>query len=84
MSTLEHPEPSWEEGLRIDQFWSDNYERLLREYPEQFVAVDRGTFAVIATNPDAACLYYDLRDRGLTFRDVAVNLVSDRLHRMIL
>lgn len=85
VATLVRPEPSFEEAAQIQKFWEENYERLLNEYPEQFVAVEPSTGKVVAANKDLAILVYDLRDRGLDARtDVAIQLISPRSHSLLL
>lgn len=58
---------------RFRTFWNENYQRLLKEYPEQFVAVNLASGEVVAASRDLAFLAYDLRDKILDPRtDVAI------------
>jgi hypothetical protein len=82
---LTTPEPSFEETARIQQFWDKNYARLLADYPELYVAVNRRTGEVEASNPDLERLVYDLRDRAVDIRrDVAIRFVSALSRSLIL
>ncbi len=84
MTTSEKAAPSWEEVMRRERFFNDNYKRFLTEFPEQFVAIDPTTGAVVAANPDLADLVADLRQRGLTVWDVAIELISEQSRHLIL
>lgn len=79
-ATALHPEPSFEEAAGIQQFWEQNYKRMLKEYPEQYVAarfVHGRPAEVVAANPDLAMLTYELRDKGIDVRtDVAIQFIS--------
>jgi hypothetical protein len=66
--------PAFEKREREDQFWSRNYERLLAEYPERFVAALDGK--VIAASRTLTELDTTLRQRGLSPRDVAIQWIS--------
>lgn len=84
-ATLETPDPSFAEAEEIQRFWDENYQALLVEYPEQFVAVDLESRDVVASNPDLAMLVYELRDLGLDTRtDVAIQFVSSRSASLLL
>jgi len=78
LSTLAiDPVPSFAEAAEIQEFWEANYARLLGLCPEQFVAVDLRTGAVIATDPNIDQLVVALRNRGLDPRlDVAIEWIS--------
>ena len=72
-----------EEALETQQFWAEHYDELLTKYPEEFVAVRGGE--VVASNPDLAMLFYDLRDRGLNARtDVAIQFISAHCGSLLL
>lgn len=80
---LLRPEPSLDEAAAIQQFWDDNYQALLKRYPEKFVAVKDGE--VVAANSDLALLVYELRDKGLDpRRDVAIQFVSAKSAYLLL
>ncbi len=69
------PEPSMAEASSIEKFWEQHYQELLKDYPEQFVAVRDGK--VIASDSDLAMLVSDLRDRGIDARTaVAIQFIS--------
>jgi hypothetical protein len=77
------PEPSFEEADRIQKFWEDNYQALLCEYPEHFVAVKDGK--VVAADPDLARLFYMLTDLGLDPRTgVAIEFISAHSSALLL
>ena len=85
MTTIDAPEVSWEEAMRREKFWNDNYEWLLANYREQYVAVDPNDGSVVASNEELVFLINELKRCGFhPPRDVAVRLVSDRFHTMIL
>lgn len=85
MATSVRPEASFEEAIQIQKFWEANYERLLKEYPEQFVAVRPESGEVVASNRDMAMLVYELRDRGIDARaDVAIQFISARSASLLL
>lgn len=85
VATLVRPEPSFEEAIEIQNFWNQNYQRLLNEYPEQFVAVDMRSGEVVAANSDLAFLAYDLRDKGLDPRtDVAIQHLTAKSASLLL
>ena len=84
-STLEQLNPGWEEARRRAEFWNDNYDRLLAEYPEQYVAVDPISGEVISSDPDLVVLIERMRRRGLESpRDVTIELISQSFRSMIL
>jgi hypothetical protein len=83
MATLVRPEPSFEEVAEIRRYWDANYERFLREYPEQFVAVKDGQ--VVAHDPDLTALFHKLQDLKLDPRtDVAIEFISAEADTLIL
>ncbi len=76
-ATLPRPDPGFAEAEEIQRFWDDNFDELLKQYPERFVAVDLESHEVVASNPDLVMLFYELRDQGLDARaDVAIQFVS--------
>lgn len=85
MATLARPEPSFEEADRIQKFWEDNYQTLLKDYSEHYVAVQIDSGEVVAANRDLALLFYDLRDKGVDpKRDVAIQFISPRSASLLL
>ena len=85
MATVKIPEAGWAEFMRIQHFWNDNYERFLREYPEQFVAINPKTGVVVAFNPDLGLLIDELREHGLQSpEDVAIEWISEQSRHLIL
>lgn len=82
-TTLVRPEPSFEEVAEIRRFWEANYQRLLKDYAENFVAVKDGQ--VVAFDPDLANLVYKLRELHLDPRtDVAIEFLSAEAHSLLL
>lgn len=83
LKTKLRPEPSFEEAAQIRQYWDANYERLLAEYPEEFVAVKDGQ--VVAHDPDLTALFDKLQDLKLDPRtDVAIEFISAEAGTLIL
>ncbi len=77
--------PGFEESVRIQAFWEANYERLLRLYPDHFVAVDLPSGEVVSAAKDLAALAQLLRERGLNPRtDVAIEFIADRYGTLLL
>jgi hypothetical protein len=77
------PEPSFEEVAEIRRYWDANYQRLLKEYAEQFVAVKDGQ--VVASDSDLATLFYKLQSLKLDPRtDVAIEFISAEAHSLLL
>lgn len=76
MPTSVHPGSSLEEAARLRRFWHDNYEQLLRQYPEQFVAVTRSG-EVAAADGDLVQLVEQLRESGMDPQaDVAIEFIT--------
>lgn len=83
--TLVRPEPSFEEAAEIQKFWEANYSRLLKQYPEQFVAVKPDTGEVVVADGDLASLVYKLRDLNLDPRtDVAIEFITAEARTLLL
>lgn len=83
MTTLLRPEPSWDEAERIRAFWNDNYEALLKRFPDQFVAVKDGEVAV--SDQDLVNLVAKLREAGLDPRtDVDIEYIGTKLRTLLL
>lgn len=85
MATTVHAEPSFEESEAIQEFWNENYQRLLRAYPEQFVAVDRASGEVVAAEAELETLVTDLEARNLDpVRDVLIEFLTATAGSLIL
>lgn len=76
--------PSFEDLEREQRFWNDNYDRLIREYPDHYVAVLLGDWSVVATNPELTGILSDLRTKGVALEDVSVQFVSETMKSLIL
>ena len=78
-------EPSLEEAERIDRFWDEHHREYLERYPEQFVAVLRSSFKVVAFSDDLARLVGDLRKQGLNIpEDVVIEFIRDPANPLLL
>jgi hypothetical protein len=69
-------------GDEEDAYWTAHYAELLKQYPEQYVAVDEGQ--VIATHPDPLELHRLLKAKGLEPRQVWVKLITAHPRYLIL
>ncbi len=77
------PQPGLDEAQELRRFWESQHDRLIGEYPEQFVAVRVGE--VIASNSDLAMLVYALRDMGLDPRtDVWIEFITAKAGSLLL
>lgn len=80
---LTRPDPDREEAEQIRRFWYEHHGALLREYPEQFVAVKDGV--VVASHVDLARLVAVLADMGLDpRRDVIVDYITNATDHLLL
>jgi len=52
--SLQNGRELWAEADREQAYWIDHYAQFLREYPEQFVAVQNGQ--VVAHDPDLSAI----------------------------
>jgi hypothetical protein len=70
--------PELEAGLaqfrRDHAYLSDHWEELVKQFPDQNVAVHRGQ--VVGTDTDAARLDEDLRSRGLPVEHVVIEYLA--------
>lgn len=77
------PEPNLAEAKAIQEFWDAHYAELVRDYPDQFVAVRGGE--VIAAGSELSLLVNELGSRGIDARtDVAIEFISLRSGRLVL
>lgn len=54
---------AFREAEREDAFWEENYERLLQQYPDQFVAVQEGE--VVVASPRLEGMLQQLEELGI-------------------
>ena len=68
MPTTEEVAAAFAEARREQAFWEEHYQRLVQEYPDQFVAVRDG--AVVATGKNLDDLSASIEAAGLGLRQV--------------
>lgn len=71
-------EARYGDAAAIQRYWDANYERLLNEYREEFVAVRLPSGEIVAHRSGLPALIDDLRARGLTTDEVAIEFISSR------
>ena len=65
-----------QEAAEADAFWSSQYGRLLKTYPDQFVAVTRSDGKVVAVDADLDRLIELVKARGLAVQQVWVRFMA--------
>jgi hypothetical protein len=73
---------AWKDAEARRAFWNKHYERFLKEYPDQFVAVRDGE--IVATSPRLVELADQLEARGLAPTDVWIEFFHSAVGTMIL
>ena len=77
------PAALFDEAARPFRFLQSNYASLLRDYPEQFVAINGGR--VVASEMDLRRLWFTLQAMGLIVRtDVTLHFISAGSASMLL
>lgn len=72
----------WEAAEREQNFWEENYSRLLRCYPDRFVAICEGK--VVGRNKDLIKLAQSLKRRNYDIKQVLVRYLTTRPARVML
>jgi hypothetical protein len=78
--TTEPTTALWQEAEREQAYWTEYYAELLREHPEEFVAVRDGR--VIAHSPDLPQLLATLARDGIAPTYVCVRFITRDPHRL--
>jgi hypothetical protein len=61
---------AWDAAEKEDKFWQEHYDRYLKQFPDQFVAVAREGGQIVATDPDLHGLIQKIESRGLQVQQV--------------
>jgi hypothetical protein len=75
--------PSFESARRArmaagaeDAFWREHYDAYLREYPDQFVAVEKASRRFVTADPNLDRLISMIKDNGLDVQRVWVRYMA--------
>jgi hypothetical protein len=67
-----------------DAFWRENYDRYLKAYPDQFVAIVKDTGRFVAADSDLDRVIDMVNDRGLAVRAVWVrHMTATPIHLVL-
>jgi len=77
----EIPQSAWDEARRRRDFWDANFDRLLKQYRNRWVAVREGQ--VVADSEDLGQLLDELRERHLNGGRAWVEFIGDTRARVL-
>jgi hypothetical protein len=79
--SLQDAQEAWEAAEAEQHYWREHYADLLRQYPDQFVAIRDGT--VVARNPDLQQLLQSLKHQGIAPTQVWVRFLATDPRRLM-